>query len=232
MKIKSTSIRVMWLSFLSVSFCLMAEEYTTAEAFSEARIRYNGEWRYPADALASNIYAQVWNLYKDYRSPFNQFLAVRGGGFFNEMDEQCIQPLAIIVSNNCTAIADDWQTYETNEMVRFTTLCAAAYSGFDNYTNFLDRILARYESDTNSCSWATVRFIFSPYGTVSDIALELNYDAPAVSNILQRMRVIAVANDNVQLLQKCDRLMSGEAKRELLELKAGGALPAAGVREF
>ena len=104
---------------------LVAEEYRTVEEFADARRRYNGEWTYPQDPLASNIYSRVKSMYEGHwLSPFDYFLAVRGGGVEMEMETTNFFTFVSFVSNNCSAIAADWPTYETNEMVRFTTLSA------------------------------------------------------------------------------------------------------------
>ena len=55
--------------------------------------------------------------------------------------------LTACVSNHCAEIAADWRTYETNEMVRFTTLSAVGYSGYSNFTNFADIVTTRRLSD-------------------------------------------------------------------------------------
>lgn len=228
----TTNQRRMAMKIKSIVVCAAAllsplawsSEAVTAGNYAEVETRYNGEWTYPQSQLASNIYSQVKYLYSDYRSPYDYFVTVRGGGFCREMDYRKILPLATLVSNNCAALVADWQTYEQNEMVRFTTLCAIAYSGFSNYTNFVDRVLARYEADTNSCSWATIRFASFPRGTILENGLEMNYDKPGVSNILVRLRALAVARGDNVLRDACDRELSGEAKRETLDLQAAGAL--------
>lgn len=213
------------VTVLAIAEWTLSAETITAANYDSARTRYNGDWDYPGDELASNVYSKVKSLYEGHwQTPFDHFLGVRGGGLYQEMDSQKILPLANIVSNNIDAIVSDWATYETNEMVRFTTICAIAYSGMDNYTNFVGRILAGYDADANFCGWPTVSFAFFPYGTVSEDTLEMNYDAPAVSNIILRMRAIAVSRNDDNLRQRCDYLISGESKRETLELKAAGAL--------
>lgn len=209
---------------LFMSAFAFTEEIITASNFEQMEARYNGEWSYPQEQLASNIYLHVKNIYRDSRSPFDSFVTVRGGGFCNEMEEEKILPLVSVVSNNCEAIADDWTMYETNEMVRFTTLCAIAYSGYDNYVEFADHMLSRHEADTNSCSWATVRFACLPYGTRLHDALEMHYETPVASNILTRLRALAIRHGDEALRNSCDLKLSGAAKREALELQAAGAL--------
>ena len=223
MKIKLPLTCATVLAMLAIS--LSAEEWLTGEAFANARSRYNGNWTYPQDPLASNVYVQVRQLYGgNGRTPFDHFVGVRGGGMAQEMEMQSLVPFVHFVSNHCAEIAADWPTYETNEMVRFTTLSAVGYSGFANYTNFVDVVLSRYESNTNSCSWSTIKFMKSPYGTTQEVALELNYDVPAVSNILLRMRSAAIANGDDKMRQACDCELSGEGNRNYLEMKAAGAL--------
>ena len=215
------SAAIIWTTaMLLLAVCINAAEVINASNYAEVEARYNGEWSYPQSALASNVYSKVKQLYAGHRSPFYYFLAVRGGGVDLEMPTANFFEFASFVSNNCSAIAADWPTYETNEMVRFTTLSAVAYSGLDNYTNFLDRILAFYEGNTNSCSWETVRFLFHPYGTISHNTLDIYYDTPTVSNIIQRVRSIATQRGDTNLLFACDFMASGMQKLIILEMDA------------
>ena len=132
--------------------------------------------------------------------------------------------LTACVSNHCAEIAADWRTYETNEMVRFTTLSAVGYSGYSNFTNFADIVTTRRLSDPSLCSWNTVSFLLSPYGTPCDPSIGLNYDNPVVSNIVLKIRQIAVMENNTNEVDTCDVFLSGEWKRHHLEMKAAGAL--------
>jgi len=217
MKINTASLCMTALVMSAIG--LVAEEYRTVEEFADARRRYNGEWTYPQDPLASNIYFRVKSMYEGHwLSPFDYFLAVRGGGVDLEMPTTNFFEFASFVSNNCSAIAADWPTYETNEMVRFTTLSAVAYSGFDRMTNLADRVLAGYEANTNYCGWDTIRFINYPYGaSTNKYYLTMNYEQPAVSNIISRLRALAVARGDEGLREMCDERLSGEAKRNCLE---------------
>ena len=209
---------------ISIASCLVAEEWTTAEAFADACSRYNGEWTYPQDALASNVYSQVKVMYAgNWQSPFDHFLSVRGDGVASAMEMQNFMPFVHCVSNHSAEIAANWRTYETNEMVRFTTLSAVGFSGFDNYTNFVDAILSQYESDTNVCSWSTIKFLKAPYGTAEAMSIELNYDIPVVSNILLRIRAAAIAQGDDRMRQTCDFELSGEGKQDYLDMQAAGA---------
>ena len=217
MKINTASLCMTALVMSAIG--LVAEEYRTVEEFADARRRYNGEWTYPQDPLASNIYSRVKSMYEGHwLSPFDYFLAVRGGGVDLEMPTADFFEFASFVSNNCSAIAADWPTYETNEMVRFTTLSAVGYSGVDNYTNFVDRILALHEGNVNSCGWETVRFLFHPYGTASHNILDIYYDTSTVSNIIQRIRAIAIQRGDTNLLFTCDFMASGVQKQIILEM--------------
>ena len=102
------------------------------------------------NSVVTNIYSQVAKLYEGHKihgksvSAFSRFVGVRGGGVKNELfDEEMSKftNLVSAVSNNCLSIATDWQTYETNEMVRFTVLSAVGYAGYGNYTNFVNTIV-------------------------------------------------------------------------------------------
>ena len=213
------STAIIWTTaMLLLAVCINAAEVINASNYAEVEARYNGEWTYPQNTLASNVYSKVKQLYAGHRSPFDFFITVRGGGVDLEMPTADFFEFASFVSNNCSAIAADWPTYETNEMVRFTTLSAIAYSGFDRMTNLADRVLAGYEANTNYCGWDTIRFINYPYGaSTNKYYLTMNYEQPAVSNIISRLRALAVARGDEDLREMCDERLSGEAKRNCLE---------------
>ena len=213
------SAAIIWTTaMLLLAVCINAAEVINASNYAEVEARYNGEWTYPQNTLASNVYSKVKQLYAGHRSPFDFFITVRGGGVDLEMPTADFFEFASFVSNNCSAIAADWPTYETNEMVRFTTLSAVGYSGVDNYTNFVDRILALHEGNVNSCGWETVRFLFHPYGTASHNTLDIYYDTSTVSNIIQRVRAIAIQRGDTNLLFTCDFMASGVQKQIILEM--------------
>lgn len=222
MHMRTISKPVALMAILSVGLCLEATEVITVENFQEVEQRYNAEWTYPNGAVASNVYALVRNIYGGHRSPFDHFLTVRGGGVSSEMDISEIMPLVNFVSNHCAAIATDWPTYETNEMVRFTTLCAVGFAGYDNYTNFSDTVLALYEANTNNCSWDTIKFIHAPYGTASENSLSLNYDQPVVSNLLLRIRARAIEVGDPDRPDICEDQLSGAAKLDCLDMQSWG----------
>ena len=219
------SAAIIWTTaMLLLAVCINAAEVINASNYAEVEARYNGEWTYPQDPLASNVYSKVKRLYADQKSPFDFFITVRGGGVEMEMETTNFFTFVSFVSNNCSAIAADWPTYETNEMVRFTTLSAVAYSGFDRMTNLADRVLAGYEANTNYSGWDTIRFINCPYGTrATKQYLARNYDVPGVSNLLQRIRALAVAHGNDVMRDDCDECLSGEIKKHVLEMISIGA---------
>ena len=94
MKINTASLCMTALVMSAIG--LVAEEYRTVEEFADARRRYNGEWTYPQDPLASNIYSRVKSMYEGHwLSPFDYFLAVRGGGVEMEMDRGEHEPIKI-----------------------------------------------------------------------------------------------------------------------------------------
>jgi len=214
---KTISKPIVLMSILAVGLGLWAIEPVTAENFQDLERRYNAEWTYPGDTVASNVYSLVKNIYRRYRSPFDHFTTVRGGGVASEMEMSEIMPLVEFVSNHCASIAVDWPTYETNEMVRFTTLCAVGFSGYDNYTNFADKVLALYEANTNACSWDTIKFIHDPYGTASENSLSLNYDQPVVSNLLLRIKAKAIEIGDPDRPDICEEQLSGAARLDCLD---------------
>lgn len=198
-------------------------EEISHENFSQIETRYNGEWDYPADDLASNVYVRVKNLYADERSPFRAFIGIRGGGFINDGMSDEFVTFYNFVSNHCDEIVSNWRTYETNEMVRFTTQSAVCFSGFANQTNFANRILALYETDTNAVSWETIVMIRSPDGPKAAAHyLGLHYDTPGVSNIIMRLRTIAIKARASSLSEACNEDLSGETKQNYLGMDAAG----------
>ena len=132
--------------------------------------------------------------------------------------------LTACVSNHCAEVAADWRTYETNEVVRFTILSAVGYSGYNNFTNFADIVTAQLMSNPSLCSSCTMNFLVSPYGTPNETYMGLNYDNPVVSNIITRIRQVEVSLNQTNGVNACDAFLSGEWKREYLEMKAAGAL--------
>lgn len=213
------------VAFLCLIICGGAVD---GETFSQMRARYNGPWSCPDNLLASNIYTQVRSIYAyDTWELFHYFQAVRGGGVRMDLEDRDMPKflaLSSFVSNHCAEIAADWRTYETNEVVRFTTLSAIGYSGYNNFTNFADIVSTRRLADSTLCSWWTVRFLTSPYGTPCETSIALNYDNPVVSNILYKIRQCAVMENNTNEVDTCDVILSGEWKRHHLEMKAAGAL--------
>ena len=132
--------------------------------------------------------------------------------------------LVNVVSNNCSEIASDWHTYETNEMVRFTTLSAVGYSGYGNYTNFIDRLLTYSETDTRTNYWHSLRFIMSPYGTKQENKLALRYEDATVSNFFVRLRQQAINYGETNSVNWCDDVLSGEWAKDHLQMEVAGAL--------
>ena len=217
------------ISITALSCLIICRGVVDAESFEQIEARYNGPWSYPDNLLASNIYVQVRSVYAydTWQTLYDYFYAVRGGGVRLDLEDRDMPKflaLTACVSNHCAEIAADWRTYETNEVVRFTTLSAVGYSGYSNFTNFADIVTTQRLSDPSFCSWNTVSFLLSPYGTPCDPSIGLNYDNPVVSNIVLKIRQIAVVENNTNEVDTCDVFLSGEWKREYLEMKAAGAL--------
>lgn len=177
-----------------------------------------------ADDLASNVYAKVRRVFTEDGMVSTQlFHRVLGGGIMQARMTDEFASFCNFVSNHCTEIAADWLTYETNEMVRFTTQSAVSFSGFANQTNFASRILALYEADTNTVSWGTIEMIRSPDGpSAAAHYLGLHYDIPGVSNIIMRLRTIATNAGVASLAEACDEDLSGETRQNYLGMDAAG----------
>ena len=183
--------------------------------------------------LLTNVYQKVHHIYSDYvfcgrlRTPEYFFSGVRGGGVDFELDGVHLErfmELVNVVSNNYGAIASNWYAYENNEMSRFTVLSAIGYLGYENYTNFVDKILAYSETDTRTNYWRSLRFIMSPYGTKQENHLALNFENATVSNFFQRLRQQAIYNGETNSVNWCNDVLSGAWKKDHLEMEAAGAL--------
>lgn len=116
--------------------------------------------------------------------------------------------------------------YETNEVARFTLISAIGFSGFSNMTNLANKVLTLCENDHNSISQETLRMVECPYGTSDEMEnyLGLKIDVPGVSNLVQRLRSIAVENSRTNAVEFLDECLSGERKCWYLDMKAAGAL--------
>ena len=176
------------------------------------------------EALTTNIYSRVQFVYEGSSvSPDDYFHAVRSLGIYRNLstnDMSKFFALRDVVSNNCAQIAMDWQAYETNEMVRFTTLCAVADSGLNTLTNFANTILTNYEANTNYCQWATIEYFIAPYGVSSEQCVAFHYDDPVVSNILVRIRAQAESIGSTNDIMAIDFILSGESKQYEIETHA------------
>lgn len=217
------------ISITALSCLIICGGVADAESFEQIEARYNGPWSYPDNLLASNIYVQVRSVYAydTWQTLYDYFYAVRGGGVRLDLEDRDMPKflaLTVCVSNHCAEIAADWRTYETNEVVRFTTLSAVGYSGYSNFTNFADIVTTQILSNPSLCSSCTMNFLVSPYGTPSETCMGLNYDNPVVSNIITRIRQVEVSLNQTNGVNACDAFLSGEWKREYLEMKAAGAL--------
>ena len=185
------------------------------------------------NALLTNVYLKSSQVYQNHylngrlRSPERYFRCVRGGGVDFELDGihlERFMDLVKVVSNNCPQIASDWYSYETNEMVRFTTLSAVGYSGYNNYTNFVRLILDYKDQVQTTNLWRTVHFIADPYGTPMEFQLALNYENPMISNQIVRIKSYAILNDATNSVNWATKVLSGEWKRNYLQMEAAGAL--------
>ena len=178
------------------------------------------------NVLLTNIHLKCSRVYQDHylhgqpRSPERYFRCVRGGGIDFELDGVHLERfmnLVNVVSNNCDAIVSNWYDYETNEVTRFTVLSAVGYSGYENYTNFVDKILAYSERNTQTNYFGSLNFIMCPYGTRQDCKLALNYENAIVSNLFLRFKAQAVKNADTNNVNWCNEVLSGEWKRDYLD---------------
>ena len=64
----------------------------------------------------------------------------------------------------------------------------------------------------------------SPYGTKQENRLALNYENATVSNFFQRLKQQAINNGETNSVNWCNDVLSGEWKKDHLEVEAAGAL--------
>ena len=181
---------------------------------------FTNVWERPVDEGAR----AEWDKDRLRWDPYDHFLTVRGGGFLNDGMTDKFVSFCGFVSNRCNEIVADWPAYETNDVARFTLSSAIGFTSFSNMTNLAERVLSMYEKDNGSVSTDTLFRIRIPAGTPPDSEhyLALNIDVPGVSNIVQRLRNIAVANSNTNGILYCDACLSGELKAEYLAMKEAG----------
>lgn len=177
--------------------------------------------------LATNLYARALAVY-DAESVEHggdrerAYKAISGGCFCDEVNMTNFMPFCSFVSNRWNEVLADWHTYETNDMVRYITLCGLGYSGFANYTNFLSQTLARYDSDTNYCAWGTIKHLQCLHGTRAQYYLNMNYEDPGVESIVRTIKRLAVNVGDSETSKYCDDILSGESKRFCLDMIAIG----------
>ena len=178
--------------------------------------------------LPNTIYRSVDSVYgsSTYFDAETLFMGVRGGdGLVGNADtEKPFRELIPIVSNNYVAVERDWNDYRTNEVVRFTVLSAVAFSGVGVYTNFTAAMVARCERGCDTNDWESIRFLVTPIMTPQERAMMLNYDEPPYSNLLSRIRTCATRRNDTATAGICDDYISGEPRKEYLELKAAGTI--------
>jgi len=177
--------------------------------------------------LATNVYARTMAIYEAERiergyDMERTFRGIKSGPICHEVSMTNFVPFCAFVSNRCDAILADWRTYETNDMVRYMTLCALGFSGFSNYTNFLSQTLLRYESNTNYCGWGTIKHLLNLRGTRAAYYLDLNYETREVGDMVRTIKQLAQGEGDTKTVNYCDRILSGNSKRECQDLIAIG----------
>ena len=181
---------------------------------------------YASGTSASNVYARVQEVYADSdESPQELFYGVKCGGFMQEHCTETFKSFCLFVSNNCEEITQDWMSYETNEMARFTIQSAVGFTGMANQLCFAEGILSLREANPGFISDETMEMVWSPDGPAdAEHYLSLNYDCPGVSNLISRMITIASEIGRTGVVSRLERDLSGVSKTIYLGLKAAGAL--------
>ena len=180
--------------------------------------------------LALSIRTQVESIFsreaaEEGYDMTNVYFFARGGGLAHECMNDEFKSFCTFVSNNCGLIAANWKVCETNEMLRFATLSAIGFSGFDNMTNFANKVLSLHELRTIVASEETIERIYTPDDPPDATHyLDLAYDNPGISNLVLRIKAIANSMGLNSLSQSCDETLSGERKKSYLNMKNAGAL--------
>lgn len=176
-----------------------------------------------------NAYDQIRNVYLCVGEMVDEECLTirRGGGIDSELDRGVAMTnflsYCVFVSNNVDRVMSDWNAFETNETARFTTMSAIAHCGVNYYTNFCNRVLIT-PVQANCQQMDTAYYLLNPYGTPLEHYLSMNYDTPGVSNIINRIREIAIRNNATETAEHCLYMLSGDDKRECLMLREAGML--------
>lgn len=181
------------------------------------------------EAFVQSAYAQVLDVYSQgARAPYDKFTSVScGHGISAELDRGIAMTNFLrycsTVSNNFDRITTNWSAFETNEMVRYTTISAVGYCGADLYTNFCNRVLdSRMEANDDQMETAVT--LLYPEGTPMYNYLMMNYNLPGISNIVHRIREIAIQNNKTNTAERCADILSGAEKIYYIEMRDAGAL--------
>lgn len=185
--------------------------------------------------IQSNVFETVRSVYTgnsisvDDAMIADRFQSVRGGGVSLELEGtelMAFSNLCSVVSNHASFIANSWQSYATNECVRFSVLSAICYSGQAIFTNFTDRILAYYEmspdGSSDSSYYPVIKFLLSPYGTPTEKYFVNDYDQFGVSNLLMRISSVFSTRGHTNEVMWCSRILSGETKQMFLQEETDG----------
>ncbi len=132
--------------------------------------------------------------------------------------------LVTVISNEVGGCFDDWKVLATNNLNRALFRTALAESGPEVYTCFVTNALDK--SALQSMGYGSLELV--EYMGAACTRLEnyymLNYDQPGVSNLWLRARAIFATKGLSESVEWTDRILSGEAKTDYLELKAAGAI--------
>lgn len=176
--------------------------------------------------IVTQLFSQVETLFSDKGGlvPKKYYHYLLGEGFSSIATNRAFSQLCISVSNNVSQITDNWTSYCSNEVVRFSVLNACCYSGSECYTNFTMSLCSEINISSTTEEWESVSFLVSPYGTPLERYLIMNYNTPGISNIVERILTVSRSRHDDSITEICEGILSGAAKTEYEEDRDAGVL--------
>ena len=132
--------------------------------------------------------------------------------------------LVTVISNEVGGCFEDWKSLATNDLNRALFRIALAEAGPDVYTHFVTNALDKSALQTVGYGGFELVEYMGAACTRLENYYMLNYDQPVVNNLWLRARTIFEAHSLSNSVRWVDRILSGEAKSDYLELKAAGAI--------
>ena len=132
--------------------------------------------------------------------------------------------LVAAISNEVNGCFADWKVLATNDLNRALFRTALAESGPGIYTRFVTNALDKSALQAMEYGGLELEEYMDAACTRLEDYYMLNYSQPGISNLWLRARAIFEAKGLSDSVKWVDDILSGEAKKEYLELKAAGAI--------